>query len=79
MQVLSAQQAPQSSTYNSNLAKSTVQLIGLGVNGRTLPPNAASALVAILQVIFSQLPVFKYCQRAALLGLALLILSTQTK
>ena len=62
MQVLSAQQAPQSSTYNSNLAGSIVQLIGFGVNGQAMPPNAASALIAMMQVMFSKLPVFETCQ-----------------
>lgn len=52
-QVLGAVQAPQSRTYDSNLAGSVVQLIQLAVSAQSPPPAAAGTLVQILQVVFT--------------------------
>ena len=50
VQLLGAVQAPQSNTYNSNLAGSVVEVIGAALNGQPPSPRTASALLQILQV-----------------------------
>ena len=50
VQLLGALQAPQSSTYISNLATSIVQLIGSVASGQSPTPATAALVVQILQV-----------------------------
>ena len=51
VELLGAVQAPQSSTYDTNLANAMIGIIKLAVDGQPPKPNIASALVQMLQVI----------------------------
>ena len=50
VQLAGAVQAPQSSSYTSNLADSIVQLVDSAVSGSGAMPNASPLLVQLLQV-----------------------------
>ena len=51
VELLGAVQAPQSSTYDTNLANAIIGIIKSAVDGQPPKPNIASTLVQTLQVI----------------------------
>ena len=53
VQLAGAVQAPQSSSYTSNLADSIVQLVDSAVSGSGATPSASPLLVQLLQVTTS--------------------------